>query len=107
MAWFVYEREPIDSGWEHLKTVRQTIQGLAEAPDGGDTSDIESFLARWREARFEASSHSSWAGDFRHEPCVFWLPTRDDGFVCAFVFKQDRAGVTFIVSPIRLEWLEG
>ncbi|MGQ4879209.1 hypothetical protein ACOJCM_11655 [Billgrantia sp. LNSP4103-1] len=106
MSWFVYEIPPIDIGWEHLKSVRETLSDIVSygaAYDGGneiDASEINAFLRSWDHAKELAGTHS-WEGDFREEPKVFWLPG-DVEFRYGFVFKQDNNGTTYVVSPQEL-----
>ena len=101
MKWHVYGCSPIDFRWEFLSTVSETssVMHRADSPDSSDE-----FLARWEEAQAEAK-RSGWEGDFRHEACVFWLPNVYE-FWYGFVFKQDNNGTTFVVSPVRLPWLD-
>ena len=103
MNWIVYSIGPIDHGWEHLKTVRETLPAIAAIEDefagSGDinSEEVTKFLQGWKSAK-DAARGSGWEGDFRHEPRVFWLPA-DVKFVYGFVFKQDNNGTTFVVSP--------
>ena len=106
MSWIVYELGPIDWGWENLKTVAQTVAEIAKTSEEIEESNdvnaqgVRSFLESWESAK-EAAASSGWEGDFRHEPCVFWLPG-EVNFVHGFVFKQDNNGTTFVVSPQEL-----
>lgn len=110
MNWHVYAIIPIDFGWEHLKTIQETLVAIAsshdeiEHPDGLNTSNARLFLEAWESAKAKASEHG-WEGDFRNEPAVFWLPSEGD-FDYAFVFKQENNGTTFVVSPQALPWLQ-
>ncbi len=112
MSWYVYDIIPIDFGWENLNTVKETLSTLAAA-DGSEfttkRNDINDeavleFIDKWASAK-DAASAKGWEGDFRHEPCVFWLPS-EINFACGFVFKQDNNGTTFVVSPEPLPWLD-
>lgn len=107
MGWIVYELGPIDWGWENLKTVAQTLAQIAKSPAADidyskdvDTEGVRSFLDSWESAK-QAALNTGWEGDFRHEPCVFWLPG-EMNFVHGFVFKQDNNGTTYVVSPQEL-----
>lgn len=112
MNWYVYDIIPIDFGWERLKTVKETLSLLADSDSNEfdapkhDINDktVRDFIDMWASAK-EAAAAKGWEGDFRHNPCVFWLPSEMD-FVCAFVFKQDNNGTTFVVSPVPLPWLD-
>ena len=112
MKWIVYSISPIDLGWEHLKTVRETLSFMVQAneADGlSDSHDIEakgilSFVSDWESAK-ENARQAGWEGDFRHEPCVFWLPS-ELSFEYGFVIKQDNNGTTFVISPQKLPDLD-
>jgi hypothetical protein len=111
MDWHVYRVPPIDFGWQHLRTVEETLRAImADANDaeqleneGLNSNGAAAFLAAWDSAKSAATS-KKWEGDFREEPAVFWLPAEGD-FDYAFVFKQDNNGDTFVVSPHKLPWL--
>lgn len=106
MSWIVYEVPPIDFGWHHLKTVKETAVAILEFDDRSteeldvDSSAMDAFLQRWESAKYAARA-SGWEGDFRNEPCVFWLPS-DDDFTSGFVFKQDNNGTTYVISPLEI-----
>lgn len=110
MSWIVYSVGPIDHGWEHLKTVKETLAVIATTEDefleNGDidTGTVTEFLQNWESAK-QAAQSNGWEGDFRHEPRVFWLPS-EVNFVYAFVFKQDNNGTTFVVSPQALPTMQ-
>ena len=110
MTYFTYEVPPIDFGWEHLKTINETVVNFAARiastvrKNDIDTIDLTDFLDRWSRAK-DAASEKGWEGDFRHEPCVFWVPA-DTEFDYGFVFKQDNNGNTYVVSPVEMPWLE-
>jgi hypothetical protein len=110
MSWNVYSVGPIDHGWEHLKTVKETLADIAsredEIEETGDRNAeaVQQFIADWSSATAAAGSEG-WEGDFRHEPRVFWLPS-EVNFVYGFVFKQDNNGTTFVVSPQVLPAME-
>ncbi len=110
MNWHVYEVSPIDYGWHHLKTVRETLEGIAlpcegsDPREGLDTSAAIAFLASWESAK-EAATAAGWERHFRLEPRVFWLPCELE-MAHGFVFKQDYNGATYAVSPVPLPHLE-
>ncbi|CRN68984.1 hypothetical protein AX279_17715 [Pseudomonas sp. J237] len=111
MNWLVYEILPVDFGWEHLRTVQQTLADITSAPETIsdesqklDLSEALQFSAKWEAAKTAAREHG-WEGDFRHDPRVFWLPG-ETKFDLAFVFKQDNNGTTYVVSPVVLPWLD-
>lgn len=110
MTWHTYEIPPIDMGWENLRTVREHVSFLAEKMQGSaakndvDAADLHSFLAAWESAK-DAASSKGWEGDLRIEPVVFWVPD-DAEFSYGFVLKQDNNGTTYVVSPVRMPWLE-
>lgn len=110
----VYVCPPMDHNWGHLQTVEQVAAELAAAEarlrfqaghkDEYPEFSVDEFLTNWEEAKQKAGEHG-WEGDFRVEPRVFWLPNQT-GFDYAFAFKQDNNGTTFIVTPVRLHWVE-
>ena len=110
MSWHVYDLIPIDFGWEHVKSVKETLSAIASSheefnhPDGLNTANAKLFLEAWESAKV-AASERGWEGDFRQDPAVFWLPSGHD-FDYGFVFKQDNNGITFVVSPHALPWLD-
>lgn len=114
MNWYVYDLSPVDFGWEKLKTVEETAKelGAAEAmmrargenPAMLDDPLLDDFLNNWDSAQ-GAAQEKGWEGDFRHAPVVFWIPF-GGAFQYGFAFKQDNNGVTFIVSPKPMHWLE-
>lgn len=95
----VYVCAPIDLGWDRLPSVE-----LAEG--AGDHEVLASLQEEL--ARAKALAHTAgWEGDFRELPRVIWLPFPETAqFEPAFVWKQDNNGVVFVVSPVRLSWLE-
>lgn len=120
MSWIVYAISPIDWHWEHLQTVEdfaRKISGknlaLRLGRDGdividdeyyGEDISLDEFLDDWKSAR-EAAHSEGWEGDFRQGPVVFWIPD-DTNFRYGFAFKQDNNGTTFIISPVRMPWLD-
>lgn len=110
MNWHVYSIGPVDYGWHHLATVRETLNALAvpcegsDPREGLDTSAALAFLRSWESAK-DAALAAGWEGGFRLEPRVFWLPD-DLEMAHGFVFKQDHNGATFVASPKALSHLE-
>ena len=100
---YTYEIPPIDFGWGSLKTVKETLLEMFEDENQEDSLDI--FALDWRESQLSARK-KGWEGDFRCGPKVFWIPMNGDKMVYGFVFKQDNNGITFVVSPVPLPWLE-
>jgi hypothetical protein len=103
MGWRAYQFSPIDFGWEHLKTVAETISFLSQNNESFD-SDISALLSNWALAK-ELAKKKGWEGDFREEPRVFWFPSEYE-MIYGFVFKQDSNGSTFIVSPVEFPFLK-
>ncbi len=110
MNWRVYEVGPIDYGWHHLATVRETLNTLSvpcegsDPREGLDSSAALAFVRGWEAAK-DAAVAAGWEGHFRLEPRVFWLPDALE-MAHGFVFKQDHNGRTFVVSPRPLAYLE-
>ena len=113
--WYVYIVPGLDSGWSHLKTVRQTLNdiilplqevmpfgdGEDEDPDEYDAmvlDEASTFVTEWGAAKFLASQYG-WEGDFAEEPRVMWLPGPSGEFTYGFAIKQQTQGLTFIVLP--------
>ncbi|GAB7563970.1 hypothetical protein LG202_20090 [Methylobacillus methanolivorans] len=108
--WSVYRVSPIDHGWHYLKTVNETARLLggnwAEAEANGLVADhprVEVFLAAYRFAREAAIAHG-YDNINRNQPVVFWLPDSTI-FNYGFVFKSDNGGITYVISPKPLPWL--
>lgn len=111
--WYVYSMEPIDFGWGQLQPVSKhlvylaTQESLAKLEGMQNEEDsVDSFLAAFNEAK-SLAFQAGWEGDFRGQACVFFLPQPGSGkFEYGFTWKQDNNGVTFVVSPFPLPWLE-
>ncbi|MCB5190983.1 hypothetical protein LG198_09610 [Methylobacillus arboreus] len=108
--WIVYKIPPIDHGWHYLKTVGETARIIggnwAEAEINGlvaDQPNVEEFLESFHIA-LEAAVAAGYDGIKRNDPVVFWLPDTLV-FSYGFVFKSDHGGVTYVVSPKPLPWL--
>lgn len=110
--WHVYDTGPIDIGWHNLPTVQEVALKFAEedvmaklSNTVSENDSAEIFLRNFDNAQSHANS-LNWNGDFREEPRVFWLPSESDGcFLYGFVWKQDSNGITYIISPFKLPWL--
>ena len=106
-----YLISPIDFAWEHLKTVEETARELgakeaamAASERIGPLTKTSTFLDDWTEAQRLATANG-WEGDFKNDPAVFWIPC-DGEFRYGFAIKQNNNGSTFVVTPIRMAWLE-
>lgn len=103
MSFITYKIGPVDHGWEHLQTVQETLVKLSSNAESEithndiDPDEVLNFLNAWKSAK-QTAVEKGWEGDFRHKPCVFWLPS-EVSFEFGFVFKQDNNGTTFILSP--------
>ncbi len=113
MKWHTYEISPIDIGWRSLNSVWDTAQQLgarsaltqAKADGDGEEGTTSSyFLEAWKSAK-DAAGEAGWEGDFRNDPCVFWIPN-DTEFSFGFVVKQDNNGTTYVMSPVALPHLD-
>lgn len=113
--WYVYSLWPIDHGWEFLTPLNKFIEqiGTSEAlvkvlhGDAGyiEHISIAQLSADWQSAK-TAAAHHGWEGDITAGPGVFMVPTNDFGFLHGFAFKQQNNGMTFVISPCKLAWLE-
>lgn len=108
----IYVVPPIDTRWEHLKTVGTTAADMAyaeaQARAVGERVEqdpsYDDFMSAWEQAQGSARD-KGWEGDFRNPPVVFWLPV-GDSFQPGFVLKQDNNGTTFVASPVPLPHLK-
>jgi hypothetical protein len=101
MNLYAYHLPPIDFGWNHLKTVSETITNFTH--DEEYECKISEFLRIWELSK-NLSEEILWEGDFRESPRVFWIPS-ELKMIFGFVFKQDNNGSTFVVSPVELPFL--
>lgn len=109
--WHCYAIRPVDSGWEYLPTVRQVasqierkLLGENENKDSWDNPQpILNFMTDFNRA-LDLGKRKGWSGKFMEDSRVMWLPGIG-AFNYAFVWKHDRQGTTFVVSPHPLEWL--
>jgi hypothetical protein len=107
---WVYKRYPIDFGWEFLRTLDECMTIWEEWVQDAAAHDTApptcwDVGALWAFAQ-EAALSVGWEGDVRGQARVMPLPV-GDSFEIAFAFKQENNGDTFIVSPVRLQYLEG
>lgn len=100
---FVYEISAIDNGWERLKSVQETLIDLFEST--GWENEISEFAKSWNKAK-RLAKRQGWEGDFNGDPVVFWIPGREIDMLYGFVFKQPTNGSTYVISPVRMSWLE-
>ncbi len=73
-----------------------------------DTEGVGSPYEKMKQHALQIARKVGWEGDIREGPFIAGLPTDkggEDGKVM-IAWKQDNNGDTFIVSPIRLKWLE-
>ena len=103
MNFFVYTVAPVDKGFENLKTVEETRQFIESRVSDFDYS-VHGFCSNWEAAKAFAERQGL-SGDYRHDPHVFWLPMQDR-LVCGFIIKQHENGVTYVISPCELPYLE-
>lgn len=109
--WTVYRVPPIDTHWEQLRTVGETMAAIVAREmehyngEQGLSDECSGLLDAANQALREAV-HIDWEGDFSQEMRVFWVPSSalslDVCFEYGFVWKQDNNGSTFIASPIPL-----
>lgn len=108
---YVYSLPPIDWMWEYLPTVsdlrerfRRDDCVLDEAGDLNEPRHRADFDRAFDQAK-DLATIEGWEGDFRQGPRVFWVPGMLT-FEYGFVWKQDNDGMTFVVSPQPLVWLD-
>jgi hypothetical protein len=105
---FVYARMTIDfwAGWLEEAEYKNQLPRRFYTPE-----DIKNALAKYEsflEKGKGLAAKVGWEGDMRDGPYVAGLPkpaSGRDGQVMV-AWKQDNNGDTFIVSPLRLPWLE-
>lgn len=113
--WYAYALSPIDHHWEFLTPLNHLASeiGSAEALERvlhGSTVMYDGILSDvlskdWALAK-SLARNVGWEGDIKGRgPSVFWLPA-ENHFQYGFAFKQDNNGMTFVVSPVKLPWLE-
>jgi hypothetical protein len=113
VAWKAYHLSPIDFGWEFLPTFQEVAARFAESDamkivHGGEY-DIDDYPKLKKDLEFakDLALEAGWEGDYRgsHTPRVLFLPDETE-FICAFAWKQENNGSTFVVSPKPLPWLD-
>ena len=99
---YVYATGPTDY-WEGLLPADDWLR----AP--GTPSDVRDRLARWGEALAAVRQHPWWDGKLQGGswPMVSGLPSGEPSPHVFFTWKIENNGTTFVVSPVRLPWLEG
>lgn len=110
--WNIYPINAIDFGWDNLPNVEEVAGRIAKTQAsfiiqgyGDENADpLGDFLRDYKKALELGGSRGS-EGDNREETRVFWLPM-ENNFAYAFVWKQDNNGDTFVVSPVKLPWLD-
>lgn len=107
--WFAYAAAPVDFRWQHLHTMNQVLSSMAAgdiepAVDDYDSAAVMTFHRSWESARLAAMA-AGWNGELRLKPRVFWVPVGST-FEMGFAIKQDHCGVTYVVSPVPMPWLE-
>ncbi|WP_349929213.1 hypothetical protein ABJ384_04965 [Acinetobacter sp. A1-4-2] len=105
-----YQFFVIDHLWELAPTVDQFFKSLVDIyPPKSNFDEFQDMLsiatAKWKYAQ-QLADELGWEGDFVGEPRVFCLPdpkgmTIDYGFV----FKQYNNGMTYVISPIYLDYI--
>jgi len=109
---FFYEGSSVDHGWNHLKTVEETLVNLASAYShieeaNVDAIDVGTFIQSWEDAKTKLKLISVWDGDFIMNPHVFWTPNFASAELrWGFIFSQSNNGTTFVVSPVEMPHLE-
>lgn len=112
--WIISSADPIDFGWEHLRTVTETLENMVSSmgikgshnkwrykPD-----EIGLFLNRYEAALKAASKLIGFGGDFRDQPYVIWMPGNTrycESFQYGFIWKDDNNGTTFFATPLSYE----
>jgi hypothetical protein len=103
---FVYAVSPQDFGWEASLVADKWLR----AP--GPREEVEARAKLWADAEAAVRRHPYWEDRLRESeepwPRVSGLPHGDDSAppVVFFTWKIDNNGTTFVVSPVRLPWLE-
>jgi hypothetical protein len=105
---FAYSREPIDfwPGWLTETEFKSQLESRYESE--GDQSGAWARYGDFRAKAEAAAKKIGWEGDMREGPFVAGLPGRDgegDGQIM-IAWKQDNNGLTLIVSPYKLPWLD-
>jgi hypothetical protein len=99
---FVYDCGPID-WWVGWATEKEFLAQLAALQFGEEAT---SAYHHRRHAGLVLARKAGWEGDMREGPFVAGLPSEPGTFEYLIAWKQDNNGQTFVVSPVRLPWLE-
>ncbi|MBY5716282.1 hypothetical protein HFO33_06705 [Rhizobium leguminosarum] len=109
---YAYRINPIDFGWEYLRSAeshrKQLATAFAEQKNSYERDDALKAINEFENlynAAMDAGHKVGWEGDFRIEPCVGFLPA-EVSLAIYLVWKQDNNGDTFVVSPMEMAWLE-
>ncbi len=108
---YVYRTFPIDFwyGWTpFLEVLKDALNDEQYIP-----INPKELLARLQQAQLVAREQLCWDGDIRggfghHDggPWVAPLPAKSGGYEFLLAWKQDDNGMTFVISPQPLQWLE-
>lgn len=110
MILYGYQFFVIDHFWELSPTVDQFFKNLVDLyPAKENVDEFQSMLftatAKWKYAQ-QLADELGWEGDFVGEPRVFCLPDPASmAMDYGFVFKQKNNGMTYVISPIHLDYI--
>lgn len=104
---FCYEVEPLDFGWEHMQPIEKVVMEIFNDEEESNGEILKDMQGDWIYAQRMAGAQGcgAWRKG-RESPSIFWIPTKEGHMAYGFIFKQDHSGVTFIVSPVEMPWLE-
>lgn len=94
--------------WNGWTTESQYFDWLEEQESDGFSAGTRSEYEALRSEAFELARKIGWEGDVVQGPFVGGIPTGisgQDGRIM-IAWKQHNNGITFVVSPIHLPWLE-
>ncbi|MCX5070771.1 hypothetical protein OOJ91_33545 [Micromonospora lupini] len=91
-----------------LNSPMDFFDGLIPLPAWLSDGEAAAGRARWAVGAILALADAKvdWDGDMRHEPYVGAVPNGDGGTATYLVVKQEGNGGTFVVSNVRMAWLE-
>lgn len=104
---FAYARAAIDF-WPGWLAEEQFLDQLKAIYTSDDAEKATGEYEELKQSAFLLAKKVGWEGDIREGPFVAGLPTdmiANDGKIM-IAWKQDNNGDTFVVSPIKLAWLE-
>ncbi|MCA4817372.1 hypothetical protein VXQ08_08235 [Acinetobacter towneri] len=110
MILYGYRFFVIDHYWEFLPSVDQFFKNLVDLyPPQENIEEFQlafsSATTKWKYAQ-KLADKLGWEGDFVGEPRVFFLPDPQNMMInFGFVFKQRNNGMTFVISPIHLDYI--